>query len=251
MIKTKTKGGNSLYIRRDADSLRSDDFLKLADRLVWIVIEMFSAFLDKTGIAEVKTSTQGRTLMLTADNSAESVHLTRYIRFDALPKIAVTHKYFYFAPKDQDQCNSRLVLRDAINLYDKLEVKYIDLVAGAQVGGYVWAKYGFTPIEEAVSRLSEFLLRRLLALKPYIVPAYYYRAHELIGQMANDPKVIWDISDLSMPVATDGKDQMKLGKRLLLGSYWEGEAFLSSDEVRGRWHSYLNYLDNKVAVKAE
>ena len=130
---------------------------------------------------------------------------------------------------------SKSLLRDALNLYDAQGVDSVRLSAGAKVGGYAWAKYGWELKDgEASSRLKSHINARLDALD---LSESTRNEVELLRDIEH-PKMIWALADLEEEVEFQGQ-RTKLGKALLLGSGWEANLSLHDSAARQRLADYL------------
>lgn len=140
------------------------------------------------------------------------------------------------------------VLRESFRLYREIGVKTVDLTANIDVGGYAWAKYGFVPLDYEWNILSGKLLREFRdavssASKRTILtgraPAYAALTPREIAAVekllqSDDPRSIWALSDF---VAKSG---VKVGKELLLGSYWDGILALDDPMAVRRFEEYIS-----------
>lgn len=140
---------------------------------------------------------------------------------------------------------ARDILRESFALYKKLGVKTVDLDANINVGGYAWAKYGFKPLDGEWNILRKSLRVKLDdLLKPAnmrlsgrggglngIVFEDDYDA--IVALLENDdPRSIWALAEYEV-------NGTKVGKELLLGSYWHGEINLLDREAMARFEAYL------------
>jgi hypothetical protein len=138
------------------------------------------------------------------------------------------------------------ILRESFALYKKLGVKTVDLDANINVGGYAWAKYGFKPDVDEWMRFTRYATEKLETLESSapalagsvrgtlrgVMTAAERRA---LGNLlrSKDPRTIWAIAEF------ETASGVKVGKELLLGSYWHGEINLLDREAMERFEAYL------------
>jgi hypothetical protein len=137
-------------------------------------------------------------------------------------------------------------MKNQLELYSHWGIKRIELRANAQVGGYAWSKYGFKPrvtfLDEQfsppkVTRPWDELKARLKRKIAGLVRKGMSSDSEGVIRAAldsDDPSAIWALSDLQEIV--DGK---KVGQRLLLKEFWEGEMNLSNAAATQRMLQYM------------
>ena len=123
-------------------------------------------------------------------------------------------------------------LRSAFDTYQKLGMKKVELYANIDVGGYAWAKYGFTPTQFAWEDLRKTLKVRVSELG---LPV------EVSGPISKllsskDPRTIWAVADIGI----DSGDGVPVGKRLLLGKEWKGEFDLGDESALERFNAYVS-----------
>ena len=141
---------------------------------------------------------------------------------------------------------ARDILRESFELYQRIGVKTVDLDANINVGGYAWAKYGFKPDVGEWERFTRYATEKLKVLESS-APALEGSARGVLrGAMSDaerralekllqsrDPRTIWAIAEF------ETASGVKVGKELLLGSFWHGEIDLSDREAMARFEAYL------------
>lgn len=141
---------------------------------------------------------------------------------------------------------ARDILRESFALYKKLGVKTVDLDANINVGGYAWAKYGFKPDVDEWMRFTRYATEKLDVLESSAPALKGSKRGTLRGAMtaaerralmnllqSKDPRTIWAIAEF------ETVSGVKVGKQLLLGSYWHGEINLLDREAMERFEAYL------------
>jgi GNAT superfamily N-acetyltransferase len=152
----------------------------------------------------------------------------------------VNHAYFKVADALQGSGIGKDILRGQMDMYRKMgTVREVTLDANLDVGGYAWAKYGFTPQTEQGHR---DLMRNTENLA-YTMLNHGEIDHETYKKVAaltssRDLKTVWHISDLRQPVVTSG-ERMTLGKALLVGQSWYGEIRLDDKVANDRFDAYV------------
>jgi hypothetical protein len=168
--------------------------------------------------------------------SSEGIDMMRIFTRDADGVLVVTHDYFELPRDLQGEGVAKDALADAVAAYDKLGVNRIALLANSHVGGYAWAKFGFTadsPLELAralTSRLKQFPAPgvRSFGDLPY---AEHTRLLKLIEEHKHDPKLPWHIAQTMV-------GDRHVGKELLLNARWDGTLVLQDAEQRQKFNSY-------------
>ena len=141
---------------------------------------------------------------------------------------------------------ARDILRESFALYKKLGVKTVDLDANINVGGYAWAKYGFKPDVDEWMRFTRYATEKLDVLESSAPALEGSKRGTLRGAMtaaerralmnllqSKDPRTIWAIAEF------ETASGVKVGKELLLGSFWHGEINLLDREAMERFEAYL------------
>lgn len=137
------------------------------------------------------------------------------------------HNYLKLTKEGQLKGTGKSFLKRQVSLYEDLKFKHVELVANIDVGGYAWARYGFDAVDWGVLRLR--LIDRLKLLD--------------IDGLARDR--ISRILSIDHPAAIqtlasfDYKKQ-GLGKKLLMGTEWEGRLELNDPDAMKVFWSYLN-----------
>lgn len=151
---------------------------------------------------------------------------------------SVHHQLFELDPVLQGQGVAKELLANSMELYEQAGIAKISLFAALDVGGYAWAKYGFSPEPGRSTReLFLSLKERLAELDGVSAPV---RAVVTRLLESDDPKAIWAISDLEGIKVSEGGKTTTLGKALLLGSHWKGQLSLNDPEARARFDQYIS-----------
>jgi len=131
------------------------------------------------------------------------------------------------------------MLDENFKVFKQLGMKRVDLLADMSVGGYAWAKYGFTPTQSHWDALRDRLKKEMVRSKitKEQAPA------EWAALENKNPKGIWAISDSKVMTKWEGRT-IRLGKDLLLGENWDGEIHLDDEEAMARFHSYVRPKKN-------
>ena len=139
--------------------------------------------------------------------------------------IEVHHDYFSLAKNYQGQGISKDVFRLLYEQYRRMGVRYISVDANIDVGGYTWARYGFmaTRKSEVLSAIEDCQDAAIREKAEDFVNKYY-KKHSL-----------GDSDPFPMRLLTE----QDWGKKVLLGSFWEGIIDLPDNKMRKVFESYL------------
>jgi hypothetical protein len=119
---------------------------------------------------------------------------------------------------------SYILLRNAISLYDRIGVQWIEITAGLTAGSAVWPRRGFIPATPQVwMGLSTRLLGRFERLEGNAPHPLGVEIRRILSD--HNPKAIWELADLS---------DRSLAKDLLQGLRWEATLDLSDSKSRLR-----------------
>ena len=151
-------------------------------------------------------------------------------------ELEVHHDLLKLPSAMQGEGIGKNLLRAELEQYEKLGVDKVKLFANIDVGGYAWAKYGYTLDEDSASYFHSMIQGRLenigadQAVKDLVKDVIDKRTKD--GKL--DGKVIWDIADLK-------QGDHKLGAEILLGDDigWEGELDLHDPETMARVRKYI------------
>jgi hypothetical protein len=156
---------------------------------------------------------------------------------------------FQVAPTEQGRGLGKEVLASQVALTQKLGGDHISLRANIDVGGYAWAKYGFTPYpqewDEIRKNSFDGMQLKLAAIKeenPDISSATLKVAGAALRTKGNNDfatgKIIGVVADLNESVTVGGKS-MSMGKALLLGTQWDGSLDFKDESSMTRFKSYV------------
>lgn len=174
-------------------------------------------------------------------------HLVRTIDFQGK---SVHHDSFFLANDRQGQGIGATMSRRSFELYRRMGLEEVSLLANGSVGGYAWALQGFdakaSKVSEWKSRAEGVVYRTLAAprnlagtMNPLAHTAYRGRAKEITGKLEHS----WDVARLRI-------DGQKVGKEMLLGTDWHGTFDLKrgspSDIVFKR---YISETRKKLGVR--
>ncbi len=119
----------------------------------------------------------------------------------------------------------------------------MNVTAGLDRGGYVWARSGFLPSQESWDALRPVLRDKILDPRLDLTPAVRQPLLEFLQN--RDPHAIWHIADSRTPVVIDGKPIMlgdkplPLGNHLLSNTDWAGNLDLNDAKAMGRFDDYV------------
>lgn len=154
----------------------------------------------------------------------------------------VSHDYFRVPPIAQASGIATSVLRNQFELYRKMGLDFVDLHANLEVGGYAWAKYGFSPRErdwvDVANRAGQIAINEVRAGR--MSPAMARDVHRILTN--RDPRSIWNLSDIEAksPYVLDNGKPEKWGQFLLAGSDWFGKFDLKDPSALSRFDAYVS-----------
>lgn len=169
-------------------------------------------------------------------------------------KLCVEHASFKISEKKQGKNIAKKIMRKHFAEYKKMGVDKITLFANVDVGAYAWAKYGFTPKKSEWERIKPAIQKKIdkfgapnsgLAIK-FKTPEDQQLATDTISKIlaSDDPKSMWKLADLNMPVQ-QWYDDTTLGKAMLIGMghAWDGELDMHDKEATDRFTNYVGKDD--------
>ncbi len=160
-----------------------------------------------------------------------------YIHRSISPDTGVAeHVYFELNDELQDAGLAKDILRANIAYYRQLGLSRVNVTAGLDRGGYVWARYGFVPSQGSWDALRPVLRDRLDDPSFNLTPAVRQQVLDLLED--RDPHAIWRIAGNRTPVTIEG-ETLPLGNRLLSGTDWEGSLDLNDAEAMDRFDKYV------------
>jgi hypothetical protein len=127
---------------------------------------------------------------------------------------------------------SDIVIASAVDFYDRLGVNEIRIVAGLSHGGLLWPKFGFHPVNtQEWKSCGATILANLAKLDEDKQQAWRASVEYLVA--LDDPKAIWDISELPDWIVEE-RTPRKLGDVLLRGTRWKGILSLNDMSAKAR-----------------
>jgi GNAT superfamily N-acetyltransferase len=153
------------------------------------------------------------------------------------------HGALMLSPEFEGQGLGRDILRANIDYYRQLGLSRVDVNAALDRGGYVWARYGFVPTQEAWDALRPVLRAKVGEPSLNLAPAERQATLDLLE--SPDPRTIWHIADDRTPTVIDGQPLMfrdkpvPLGNHLLSGNGWEGSLDLKDQATLERFYNYV------------
>lgn len=153
--------------------------------------------------------------------------VTRRFSFDDGVRMPprVEHSVFFLGEGLQGKGIAKRVLKDHMQLYQRMGVSSVRVDAGDDVGGYAWAKFGFVPNQPSWNKLRDLVGKRL-DRDEKVSPADKAIVRRLLT--LDDPKTIWPLADY----------RNGIGRELLLGTSWTGHLRLSDEQAMRRFRAY-------------
>jgi len=161
---------------------------------------------------------------------SEAISMERvFLHQGSPPRSTVIHKLFELRDDLQDEGRAATILESHIGHYEASGVKRVELIANISVGGYAFAKYGFKVIEDFanIENLRQQVIDNLSELDNEETAA----AKEFF------PYLDWDDPYVAQTLAV-----LNYGKKLLLGTDWEG--YLDLED-----HVQMELFKRAIALK--
>jgi hypothetical protein len=156
--------------------------------------------------------------------------MMRQLSFGSKGKRSAYHELFQLDEKYQGMGIAKQALRSSIDMYQRLGMGEVSLYADIDVGGYAWSKYGFLPDVDAWNQLRR-------NLKSQFANRVKYNTYELDEKLVDAVNAALDSED---PRALRLVASNKLGKELLLGSFWKGTLDLTKTDSLDYFRAYAN-----------
>ena len=146
---------------------------------------------------------------------------------------------------------AKKILKNDLELYQKMGIKAVNLEAGLEIGGYAWARYGFVPQAAEWVKVKSVILERSKLIMKDLSPTNRTILKQALA--SRDPKAIWKIADMRTPVkkfdpkaldptghypAVKPGDE-PLGSFLLREQNWKGTLNLADETAVSRTMNYI------------
>jgi hypothetical protein len=192
----------------------------------------------------VRKDKTARYWLLLTDGSHPLAYAQRSINFSTKK---VSHEYLVFARNLRSKRLGAQLLANALNVYTKMNLSEITLLAGLSAGSSVWPRLGFMPENaDEWARLRKTIKSNLEELPSSVFQLFettYNRSlHEAIKVILEsyEPEAIFDVVDID-PAQRVGREsglQYGIAGKLLAGGRWRGR--LEINGVGGdRLRTYL------------
>lgn len=158
--------------------------------------------------------------------NGEPFEMKRLFIRDSEGEIHVHHEYLEMPESVQGKGLGRVILEESYREYKRIGVKYLSLKANIDVGGYAWARYGFS---SKVEDVEQALL-------------HSNHASEELKEQALSVFKKWreaNPNEGNFPMNIIAKE--KYGKEILLGSHWNGILDLTDNKATSYFESYLGF----------
>jgi hypothetical protein len=173
-------------------------------------------------------------LMVESDDDDENgIAMQRTFIRQTDGSLTVRHDEFVVPKAQQGKDLAKAVLADSMHTYREMGVSKISTYANMNVGGYAWAKFGFTaqkPGDAAVYWKHQMydLLDDGHLTQPEVTAL-----REVIDTYKDDPKLPWHVAGVT---TAEGKP---IGKTLLVTANWDAELRLNDAEAMARFDHYV------------
>ena len=154
------------------------------------------------------------------------------------PDGIVDHRNLQLHPDAQGKGIAKKLMREAVDLYEDMGIKRVDLLANIDTGAYAWARYGFAPRERVWFRLRDIINAKFVKWQRVAISEHTPISSDDVARLnkilhSTDPKAIWQLADFE----AGGE---KIGKELMMGETWPGSLDLNDKEAMARFHAYVN-----------
>lgn len=167
---------------------------------------------------DIKPNGSGR-LVMTLTDAAGSQIAEADRTFDFARRIAYNAGLIVEPPFQGQNIGRTHLAALLLDFYHPAGIERVAVTAGLDVGAYTWARAGFVPTPESWKRLRTDLMRRYEGFRlndPILLATI----------LDDDPRGLWDVAD------------HKQGKRLLLGTSWQGSIDLTEIRSLARLRRY-------------
>jgi broad specificity phosphatase PhoE/2'-5' RNA ligase/cation transport regulator ChaB len=144
---------------------------------------------------------------------------------------SVDHDYFSIRNVQAGGVGKKL-FDASLDLYDHMGIKQIGVHANLDVGGYAWARYGFTPTQSSWNYLRSSLSARAGEISDG-------RTRNAVERLlkSDNPRTIAAIAAIKTPAY--GYNKAPVGKGLLIGQSWEGHIRLDKPNEYAQVRAYV------------
>lgn len=157
------------------------------------------------------------------------------------------HDYLKLGKSAQNTGYGKTLLQQQMNAYPDMGINKVNLFANIDVGGYAWAKYGFSPDKESWAALGKDIRQHMRGEGDFAedlpLPGLTMDDKKAVNAiLKSDPKTgMVNLSDLNTDVgAVDARgNPAPLGKALLLGKDWNGSLDLNDANQMARYNAYV------------
>lgn len=153
----------------------------------------------------------------------------------------VGHSYFVVERPFEGKDYGKQIFSNSLDMYDHLGIKTIDVHANLSVGGYAWARYGFTPSQSSWDAMRDDINEQVATDRNFTPDV---KAQVRLITRMEDPKAIWLLAALK-----DGQGK-SVGKSVLLNSDWDGKINLQDKEEYSVVRAYTESKKKKLAASA-
>jgi SPP1 gp7 family putative phage head morphogenesis protein len=163
----------------------------------------------------------------------QSIQIERSLMFTPREGLVANHSFFNINPDLQRRGIGKQFMKNSFGLYEDLGVQKVKMRAGMEVGGYAWARYGFTPTKSDWNNAVKPLVR---ARMESVALTDGERKDLTKWLRSDDPHSIYKVADMGRETQVEG---LTTGQRLLLGSEYNAEIDLSDRKAMRRFNQYV------------
>jgi len=195
-----------------------------------LVKEINSTFTDvgipKVGTITLNGSANGVNFTVGGNVKKSEYLIRRAFTLDSNNERQVAHSLFTISDDLQGKDLSKKVFKSLYKQYKTAKVQKIKVHANIDVGGYAWAKYGFSQTMEEAQDFISSRFKGLQKTKALDIFTTYKRSNS--GKTHFPMNLLAEHPDL---------------KKSLLGSDWYGELLLKDPLQRNYFEKYMGFTD--------
>lgn len=203
-------------------SIRGFDIIDF-DKKIKEICEEYSIILESK---KIETRLDGISKLIYKGENSKGEEFELIRRFvERKGSISVEHEVFVIPESIQGKGMSKKLFKELFSQYENMGIDKIELFANLDVGGYAWAKYGFSTEKSNVKAILKYSLR-----KGKLSEEEFNFAISVIEKYDDDEMV---------PMNLIANTQF--GKKLLLKTSWAGEFDMKEKKQLAYLKDYIGF----------
>lgn len=143
------------------------------------------------------------------------------------------HELLEIHPDMQGKGFSKRFLKNSMDFYKDIGVNTIEMMASEDVGGYAWARYGFTPRDKKAFDSVKGVVE---SRAQHVTMSDKDRKVLMNALNSDDPHAIYVIADMGRATRGEG---FSIGQQLLLKTHYEAWFQLDDEVAMLRFNKYV------------